>query len=376
MIHQVYDDSKWDFAKYWETICYSGIMMIAYVFYPFIHLSAYLKTRPQKTDSKAKYVFFGLLITIPLLLVILALLTSADVVFKNLFISMFDWINVPAVVVRIVLLTIFAFFFSYSMICVAVDKVAKEECTVKTQFEPVIAITFTSVLTVVYLVFCMIQISFLFIGGLTLPNGMTYAVYARQGYFQLLFVCIINLFLVLFCIRRFREHKVLKGILLIISICTFIMMISSAYRMILYVSAYHLTFLRILVMWSLAVLAILLAGIVMSIFKKEFKLFRYCMIVVSISYLLLSFSHQDYWIARYNISAEGTEQSDLYYLNDLSADAASVIMEVYQSEPERYDMFIDYFYDIKDEGEEMNFRTFNLSKWLAAKTVEKSGLFH
>ena len=375
MIHQVYDDTKWDFAKYWETICYSGLMMIAYVFYPFIHFSAYLKTKPKKSDSKTRYVVLGLLITIPLLCVVLLLLSSADAVFGNLFAHLFDWITVPAVVFRIVFLTIFAFFFAYAMICVAIDKVAKEECTVKHQFEPIIAITFNSALTIVYLVFCAIQISFLFIGGMDLPNGMTYAQYARSGYFQLLFVCIINLILVLFCIKRFREHKILNYILLIISCCTFIMIASSAYRMILYISAYRLTFLRVLVMWSLAVLTVLLVGIVITIFKKEFQLFRYCTIVVTLSYLLLSFSHQDYWIAHYNVNGQNTSQYDRYYLVDLSADAAPVIMKLYQSDQEEYPELRSYFYDLQEKSSTLNIRTFNLSRWLAGRTIEKSGLF-
>ena len=91
-----------------------------------------------------------------------------------------------------------------------------------------------------------------------LPEGYTYSSYARQGFFQLLAVCIINLIIVLVCLGFFRESRVLKGILTVISLCTYIMVASSAYRMILYIQICQLTFLRIIVLWALAVTALVL----------------------------------------------------------------------------------------------------------------------
>ena len=41
---------------------------------------------------------------------------------------------------------------------------------------------------VLYVIFCGIQIIYLFGGGGELPAGVTYAEYARQGFFQLLVV--------------------------------------------------------------------------------------------------------------------------------------------------------------------------------------------
>jgi len=110
------------------------------------------------------------------------------------------------------------------------------------------------------MIFSVIQIVFLFSGGMILPDGYTYAEYAHQGFFQLLFLCIFNLILVLCCMAVFEMNRWLKMILLIFSACTYVMIASSAYRMILYISNYHLTFLRILVLWFLALLVVLMAG--------------------------------------------------------------------------------------------------------------------
>ena len=40
---------------------------------------------------------------------------------------------------------------------------------------------------------------------------MTYAGYARQGFFQLLFVALLNLVMVLLCLKYFRRSKLLNG---------------------------------------------------------------------------------------------------------------------------------------------------------------------
>jgi len=207
--------------------------------------------------------------------------------------------------------------------------------------------------------FCYIQITYLFGAKGILPEGFTYAEYAREGFFQLLFVCILNLIMVLVGINLFRENKCLKGILCVISLCTFVMIASSAYRMILYIRFYYLTFLRIFVLWALMVIALWMIGIIIQIFKKDFPLFQYGLTVLSVCYILFSFSKPDYIIAKVNTEhivldenghvadvllwdADAYEGSylppmkeqfflgysyeDTWYLNNLCADAAPVIM--------------------------------------------------
>lgn len=376
MIHQTYEDGKGDFSKYLGAVFYTAIASVAYVFQPFMHFDYFLKHRGKKQNGKGKYVWYGIFITIPLLLVVLVLLASADVVFSRLIEKLLHFGNlVPADVFGVFFLTVFAFFAAYAYFCSIVSKDLNEEVTDKRTGEPIIAITFTSVLTVVYLVFCTIQLVYLFIGGMQIPYGYTYAEYARQGYFQLLFVCLLNLVLVLVCLSRFREHRVLKTILLVLSICTYIMIASSVYRMILYVSAYCLTFTRVLVLWSLAVLILLLTGIVISIFKPAFPLFRYCMVVVTCSYLCLSFSHQDAWITKYNLTkahADSTFHMDYEYLHRLSLDKIPAMMQ-YMNEED----FMRYGYDYGDylqnevgeSGSSMTLRTWNLSKYKAMRLM-------
>ncbi len=167
--------------------------------------------------AKGRYVLLGILILCPLLVIILALLASADLVFRELFIHLFDYVE-PIDIFMVCFMIVTMFFASYSFIAMLNRRVIKEECVDKRNQEPVLAITITSVLAFVYLIFCGIQIVYLFLAKIEgLPDGQSYASYARQGFFQLLAVCVLNLAIVLICLSLFRESRVLKGILTVIS---------------------------------------------------------------------------------------------------------------------------------------------------------------
>lgn len=182
-------------------------------------------------------------------------------------------------------------------------------------FDPIIGITFTSIISLIYLIYCAIQIMYLFIGmRIGLPEQVTYAEYARSGFWELLFVSVINFIMILLCMYLFR-NVVLKVILTVICGCTFVMILSSGYRMMMYVGEYYLTFLRVLVLWFLIVLALIIAGMVVSIYKKRFPLFHYIVAVVGVMYIGFSFSRPDVIVAKYDIARwKGTSDADFYYL--------------------------------------------------------------
>ena len=128
-------------------------------------------------------------------------------------------------------------------------------------------------------------------------------------------------------------------ILTIVSGCTFVMIASSAYRMGMYIGEYGLTFTRVFVLWALIVITLIMLGLLYQIYKKEFNLFRYATVAVSVCFLVLSFSHIDYFIAKYNLNMyeqkgftvdwAGGEYSyaDYDYVLNLSSDAAPAYAE-------------------------------------------------
>ncbi len=333
MLHNFYSDDSWNLSTYILRICRLILGSVNIIGRPFSDLYLYLNKRKETgsaKNSKVKYILLGLVISIPLVFFVILLLSSADVVFSSVMSSVFD-IDIPANLFGICFTVLFAFFASYCIITYLGARNMKENVPDKRTGEPMLAITVTSVLSIIYLIFSGIQIVYLFFGNMELPYHYTYAEYAREGFFQLLFVCLMNLALVLICLGRFKENKILKTILTVISLCTYIMIASSAMRMIMYIRCYALTFLRIFVLWSLAVIFLLMTGVVISIYKERFPLFKYSMVLVTVLYLGLSFSHPDYWIAKYNIACipnlnEWESYGDGYYLSRLSADAAPILL--------------------------------------------------
>ena len=354
LLGQFFDTSQWKLGKYLCGICQLVFASFGELGRPLADLSAHRKNRKSEGSKRIWYFLLGLIIGIPLLLVVLFLLASADAVFRELTGGVLENIR-PGNSFNVVCRIVFLYFASYCLTSYLCKKQIKEQVTDRRKGEPVLAITVTGLLTVLYLLFSVIQIVGLFLGRMELPSGYTYAMYAREGFFQLLAVSLLNLVIVLACMSFFKESKVLKGILTVMSFCTFVMIASSALRMVIYIRFYYLTFLRILVLWSLAVLALLFVGIVIGIFREQFPLFGYSVVVVTVLYLALSFVHPDYLIARVNVGnaahdqmmwyshdeAESFSREDLFggefflapepyhdyrYLIDLSADAAPVLV--------------------------------------------------
>ncbi|PXV93466.1 uncharacterized protein DUF4173 [Lachnotalea glycerini] len=376
MLHHFYDDSKWSLGKYLEALITLCISMLLSVEYSFVDVVVSIKSKQKKGNTQIRYILIGIGIAVPLTLIIMILLLSADRIFAAIIANLFHNLFAFKSVIYIILMITFTYIVVYCFINALAKRRINEEITDKRVQEPMIAITFAGIISVIYLLFCGIQIMGLFFDQLKLPENYTYAQYAREGFFQLLFVCGINLIMVLCCMAFFRESKLLKGILTVISVCTYIMTASSAYRMIIYISVYQLTFLRILVLWSLFVIALIMFGILISIYREKFPLFKYGMIVVTICYIELAYSHPDYIIASYNmntivIKAQEERQQinyenygDLFYFTTLSADAAPVLAK-YQSNQQ----VKEYFSNLKNDLENLNVRTYNVSRFIAKKVA-------
>ena len=375
MLHYVYEDREWNFLKHTGAIFQSIFTSVFSIADPFIDFKVYLDKKDKGKRGLTKYVILGFAFAVPFVLFIIVLLASADAVFADFIFKFFIRINLVQII-GFIFTMIAAFFMSYCFLSTLLRKEIPEESDKKAKSEPLPVIIVTAFVSAVYLFFCGIQILYLFVGKFSLPEGYTYAQYARQGFFQLLFVCILNLVMVLVCLSYFRENRILKGILVVISVCTYIMIVSSALRMSLYIDSYGLTLLRMLVLWALAVIALLMAGVIVSIFKGGFPLFRYAMVIVTVFYIGLAYSHPDYWIAKYNVenflfeAENGTEDFDYRHLSELSADAALILTDpAYFETLSEKEQMSSYYNKIQRQADMMGIRKFNVSKYIAQKSL-------
>lgn len=395
MAHQIYKDQEWGFSEYVKNFFIMTGTWISSVGDIFRGSGENKRKEEENPEDKSavmwikrrqiRSVLFGLLAAMLLLAAVLPLLMASDQIFSHIFNRFFDFFNPFSLfekidmwnIIGIGLTFLFGMIFIYSFFS-GLFRMNLRGKTAKKQgrTDPVAGITFAGILAAVYVVYSGIQILFLFLRLDTgLPEGVTYSQYAHQGFWQLLAVSLINFAAVLICRMVFDENRILKIILTVVSVCTCIMIVSAAYRMILYVSEYYLTFLRVLVLWFLAVLMIIFFGVIYSIYRRAFGLFRYITAVVSVCYILFSFSRPDALIAEYNIRhASEASEFDVYYLMYLSRDTAPVLAEIDKDDIRDtavLDSLDDYFRSIAAQEQQMSLREWNYSREEAGKAARE-----
>lgn len=384
MIHQFYNDTVWDFPAYFQRIFILMGTTIQSVPYPYWHGGWFFsKNKNVGKNNTLIAIVTGLIVALGILCVTLPLLLSSDIMFSKLFGEILSYINFSTIF-WISFTFILGFTLPYAFFTALCRYNFPEGRERKMKFfDPVIGITFTSIVSLIYLVYCAIQIMYLFLGiRAGLPEYVTYAEYARGGFWELLFVSIINFIIILLCMYLFRENIVLKIVLTIMCGCTFVMIGSSAYRMKMYVDEYNLTFLRILVLWFLIVLALIIIGMVVNIYKKKFPLFHYIIVVISVMYIGFSFSRPDVMIAKYDIEQwKNTDRQDFFYLmyETMSIDGAAEIAKVDLDDPEWKEVqneylkqsMYNYFLYISQENEDIYFRKANYSRIRAKMAADR-----
>lgn len=383
ILHQFAFDENWSLFQTIKNILRTFFGSFLHIFAPFKDYATYRKNQEiyaNENADKPKFpwltVLFTVLCCIPALAIVIALLSSADAVFSHLWDFIFiDWF-LKFNFWGYLLLAVIVFFFIYGQISHLLTFPYSGDAETAQKNNPIIAVTAGTLFDTIYVIFSVIQIFYLFIGKFELPEGYSYARYAREGYFQLLFVCVLNLAMVLVGIYLFEETKAVKIILSVLSGCTYIMIASSAFRMILYIRYYYFSFERIFVLWSLVLLTLLLTGLFIQIWKKDFKLFKYSIIVCSICYIVLAFGRPDYCIAKWNLANADQvksefflddEYEDYYYLiRDLSEDAAPILLKN-EHICTKYDG-----YKIGLQEQKITVRNFNISKYTAKVLANKN----
>lgn len=380
-IMQLYvDTTGWDILGWFGGIFLTAVLPIAYLTAPVVDFIEWIKSKgdEKKAQSKSNFmaVIIGIVIAIPILIVVLVLLTSADAVFNRAFEKFINAISLPDNIMDIfgvIVSLLIAFWCAY----IIPNFLHKYGLRIKPSKQgvsnPIIGITITVIIGAVYVLFCLVQFLFLFTQSVDLPAGYTYASYAHEGFYQLLTVCIINLLMVSICSRIFAKNKILTFMLTAIGVCTYVMIASSAKRMLLYIGEYQLTFLRVFVLWFLVILSIWLAFLITGIYKRDFPVFRASMVVITVGYLLFAFSNPEYQIAKYDLTHRGDNVSGYdsvknYIIYNLSTDAVPAVAE----ESDYLDDFQDHLrYEQPSEKYE-GIRKFNFSYARAQKYFDQS----
>lgn len=227
-----------------------------------------IKTNREKTNKILNAVF-GIIVGIVFSIVILLLLMSADDYFNKFvskaFISInFDFSKIMQFVIFFIII------FSIGVNLIRNRYIVMKENKIR-KIDHIIIISMLSVINLVFVLFLISEVSKLCGNFLQIPKGYIYSSYAREGFFQLLFVTIINFSIILYLIYKtnvIKENKVIRNLVLILIAFSVLLIFNSYYRMFLYIGKFGFTNLRLQVILFLLMELILFGIIIKKIINK------------------------------------------------------------------------------------------------------------
>ncbi len=243
----------------------------------------------EKKNKKIINIIFGIIIGILFSWVILFLLTSADDYFNkflskimiNININFNIWLIIKFIIFFIILFAIGINLFKYKDINMKESKIKNID---KTMIIPML-----SVINLVFILFLVSEISKLCGNFLHIPQGYIYSSYAREGFFQLLFVTLINFSIILYLMYKtnlIKENKTIRILVLLLIAFQVLLIFNSYYRMFLYIGKFGFTNLRLQVIlflfMELVLFGIIIKKIVSNI-KNDGLIF---LIVMTTTYII------------------------------------------------------------------------------------------
>ncbi len=189
----------------------------------------------------------------------------------------------------------------------------------------------------VYAVFFFSQWKY-YISGFTgvLPEGFSYAEYAREGFFQLCAVSVINLLLLqavtLFTRRKGEKSELtVRLICVVLSLFTLILIATAAAKLWLYIGSYGLTHKRIYAMWLMVLIGIVYLIITVGEFLPKLKTIFVSVCVCVVLFAVLSLCNVSRITADYNVDRylNGSLQSvDVELLEELGDSAVPAMVKL------------------------------------------------
>lgn len=241
-----------------------------------------------------------------------------------------------------------------------------------------------------YVVFFISQWQY-YISGFTgvLPEGFSYAEYAREGFFQLLAVSFINLVIILVIYLFMKRDTVLPKIILkiltiIYSVFTLILISTALSKMLMYIDWYGLTQKRVYTTCVMIVLAVFFVLMIVRQFVKKIPVVAITLILSFIMFIGLTLFNIDAMIASYNVNRyiDGSlETIDIEALEDLGYAGIPELVRLLDvisadEDPDAHEEITKILENMANEfrGEKRNIFSFSVPASKAEAALKEIGL--
>ena len=346
---------NWFFNRTWDTLSELLGVVIAAISRPFDLFKAppaRVEDGDKAAAGKRRFwtgaapVVRGLLIAIPVVAVLAALLSSADLVFADRLKSLltfFDLEKLPQYVFRLIYILVLTFLFAGVYLhALLPQKPTARPDTSQPVVKPFLGWTETvivlSAVVLLFAFFVVLQFQYLFGGQANITAaGYTYSEYARRGFSELVAVAVLSLLLTLTLgsvARRDSPGQRTAFTVLTAALLALVLVIlgSALQRLLLYEQAYGFTRLRTYTLIFIPWLALLLlAAIGLEVSQRSRRFGLALLIAIAGFGLTVGALNVDGFIARQNIERGlRGEEFDRVYLSELSTDAVPVMMKYFQ----------------------------------------------
>ncbi|WP_101875915.1 DUF4153 domain-containing protein [Lachnoclostridium edouardi] len=258
--------------------------------------AACLVNKSKRNQQQMKQALLGILFSIPLFLIVICLLVTADHTFWQFCnnISSLAQPNsltiIQLIMTGIVALYLFGLFYGCFY-------VASQGKTKKLTVAPSVASGFMILFLLVYTLFFVVKLGSIPASLRQIEEGtLLTSTYARNGFFQLCWIASIN-FVIFTGIKWYaaERKKSLTVQLSILGFQTLGFIILAFSRMQFYIVNYGLTFKRVFTTWFMGVLFITFLLMILSLMKK-FNAVRLSVYLACTSFLILAYSNIPAWV--------------------------------------------------------------------------------
>ncbi|HLD22126.1 MAG TPA: DUF4173 domain-containing protein, partial [Patescibacteria group bacterium] len=286
----------------------------------------------------------------PILIIFGVLFSQADLAFSQ-FMNRFVDITISPHSIQYLVLLLFAFvaalgFLSYIFFPKQAQSILSHEQSdvIIQPGKRIEVLVFLGLISALFLVFIAFQITYLFGGEANILNaGFTYSEYARRGFWELLAVAILSL-LVLLAAEKYagvestgstvkrQKQFLIPALILIVEVI--VVMVSAFKRLSLYIDAYGMTMLRFYVAWFIILLFVLFVLLAVKFIQsKQEQFFAFSTLLSIAAFLIVvNLVNPDAFIMKYNMAQYyRTGKIDIAHIEELSADAESEKIELYQA---------------------------------------------
>lgn len=341
----------------------------------------------RKSGSAMKKVggaLLGVGIALPLLCILIPLLMRADAAFEGLLDNLPD-IGAGEILVTFLLGTPFGAWLYLRG--VGLKHSPKSEAKERRQRKGIGSLTINTVLitvSVVYVVYLVSQLAY-FSGGFAgiLPEEYTFAEYARRGFFEMAWICAINLLVMCLSVglcskKNGRSPIVTRLLCLFIGLVTLFLVVAASAKMYMYIDAYGLTRLRVLTEVIIVFMALTTLTVSVWLFIPKLPYMKVVLVIGLIIGAAVAWADVDTVVAWYNVDAYQSgklETIDMDYMWELGYGAAPHIAKLTEDSDthvaQRARDVLDHHYELVQIED---FRFWNYAKSAAEPHLPKPGV--